>query len=331
LLSPADKWIGFSSQAECFLKLASQVLAVVLSFIAAIHVGYLILEVLNFSSSSLAETRALKRRLFGLECAFLAAVIIIVSVRGADTIQFLGVLMICIGLVLFYRVQRKTARLCNELQTRLGANAAARDPTGTDRVFGELRRLYGFAVRSLCIGFSMLVCNVGTVTSSTLPSFHNSCVLAPYSYRARGLTFARANERYDEASNWNAPLAYMLDLLFLFTGVFALNMCIYTNVEALVAAFHRLRRAGLHSFFTASAMNIRTHHTSSSARQFIDPTAIYHAAPGGDTANSRAGFSIEPSRVEHTVVESAIETTVLVVDEFHPALTATGQEWKAAT
>ena len=195
LLSPNDKWIGFSSEFECLLKLATQVLAVVLSFIAAIHVGYLILEVLNFSSSSLAETRRLKRRLFALECAFLVAVIIIVSVRGADTIQFLGVIMICIGLVLFLMVQRKTARLCNELQTRLGANAAARDPTGTDKVFSELRRLYGFAVRSLFIGFVMLVCDVGTVTLGSLPSFHDSCAYSLFSSAAAPLTRTRLKNK----------------------------------------------------------------------------------------------------------------------------------------
>ena len=124
----------------------------------------------------------------------------------------------------------------------------------------------------------------------------------------------------------------MLDLLFLFTGFFALNMCIYTNLDSVVTAFHRLRHAGFYSFITASV--VRTHHASSSARQFIDPIAIYPVgggAPGGDTANSRTGFSIEPSRVERTVEDSVIETTVLVVDEFDPALIATGQEWKAAS
>ena len=302
ILIQGAKWIGFSSVVAAELKAATQVLVVVIVFLVAIHVGYVILELMSYNTLP-SVLRRQKRLLLALECLFILAAIIVVTIFGADAIEFLTVGMISLGLFVFAEVFAKARCLRDNIKLKTGVNPSAHDAEA--KVMHALGRLRRFVVITIFIGFCMLLSSVGILASNHAPSFHDS---------------------YDEASNWNAPLAWFMELCFLSSASLGFHICLYTNNEWLAAFWARLRQVG-YSFLTTQQL-IKTGESSGAPRRVIDPTAIHVDNP---SAQSNVAFSIGQSGIRQSSVEDSVggEMTVMIVDENNPALVAVGINWKS--
>jgi len=290
----SDKWIGFTSTIETYIKTASGTIVIVFTQMSAIHVGYTFLETMQMASTGFASSRRAlwssrhAKILMIFESLYIGAFIVAAAVGGFIAEILLAIGLILIGLVLYILVLKRTARLL-----RLLANAH-----NIDKIATALKRMAYFVTAAIVIGCVMLASSISLCYAIARPTFHNA---------------------YDEANNWNAPMTWSQDVCYTTFAFLCLDIALFVTFDSIKNGYLHLKRV-----LTASQKSRQTGSSGTTPNNaIIDPTAVWNPTTGA----SEVGISAFKSAAT-SVQSSGQEFSVVVVDESSPELVATGNNWK---